>query len=137
MVRPAPALSPELVRQSVTLARSLSAGARNWSVYPAGHPAVEAGVKRLAEAVRQSTAGAAFTFGATAHTLLVAGLPLPAEQPVVEAARLLHDHDILQITFLGDPPLEALHALLALLSTPADDLRRNGGPAAAWEATGM
>src|SRR5688572_26686296 len=122
MSRPAPALSAELVRQSVALARALSAGVRNWSVYPSGHPSVEAAVKRLAETVRQSAAGAAFTFGVTPQTLLVAGVPLPEEQPVVEAARLLHDHDLLQLTFLGEPPLEALHALLGLLSTPADDL---------------
>ena len=137
MVRPAPALSPELIRQSVSLARSLTASVRNWSVYPPGHPAVEAAVLRLLEALRQSTAGAAFTFGATAQTLLVAGLPLPEDQPVVEAARVLHDHDILQVTFLGEPPMEALHALLRLLSTPAEDLRRDGGPAKAWEAAGI
>jgi hypothetical protein len=137
MSRPAPTLSAELIRHSVGLARALSAGVRNWSVYPSGHPAVDASTKRLAEAVRLSAAGAAFTFGATPETLLVAGVPLPEEQPVVEAARLLHDHDLLQLTFLGEPPLEALHALLELLSTPADDLRRNGGPARAWEASGI
>ena len=70
MVCSACAFSPELIRQSVALARALSAGARNWSVYPAGHPAVETAVKRLVEAVRQSTAGAAFAFGATGQTLL-------------------------------------------------------------------
>ena len=135
--RPAPALAPELVRQSISLARALAAGARNWSLYPPEHPGVRAAVDRLADAVRQSTAGAAFTFGATADTLLVAGLPLPGEQPVVEAAKLLHDHDILQITFLGAPAADALHALLQLLSTPADDVRRDGGPAQAWAATGI
>jgi HEAT repeat protein len=130
-------LSAELVRDSIALARALAAGVRNWSVYPAGHPAVEASTRRLAEAVRESAAGAAFTFGATPQTLLVAGVPLAEEQPVVEAARLLHDHDLLQLTFLGAPPLEALHALLKLLSTPPDHLRRDGGPARAWEATGV
>lgn len=132
----APALSPELTRQSIALARALSAAARNWGLYPPEHPAVDAAVRRFSEAVRQSTSGAAFTFGVTPQTLLVAGLPLPEDQPVTEAARLLHDRDLLQITFLGEPPPAALQALLKLLTTPADDLRREGGPAKAWEAAG-
>ena len=132
----APALSPDLIRLSIALARSLSAAARNWALYPPEHPAVDSSVRRLSEAVRQSTSGAAFAFGITPKTLLIAGIPLPDEQPVAEAARLLHDHDLLQITFLGDPPVEALHAFLKVLSTPADDLRRNGGPAAAWSQAG-
>ena len=132
----APALSPELIRQSIALARALSAAARNWGLYPPEHPAVDAAVRRLTEAVHQSTGGAAFTFGVTPQTLLVAGVPLPEDQPVSEAARLLHDRDLLQVTFLGDVPGPALHALLKLLSTPADDLRREGGPAKAWEASG-
>jgi hypothetical protein len=135
--RTAPTLAPELVRQSISLARALAAGARNWSLYPPEHPAVRAAVERLGEMVRHSTGGAAFAFGVTARTLLVAGLPLPEEQPVVETARLLHDHDILQLTFLGEPAPDALHELLKLLSTPGDDLRRAGGPAPAWEATGV
>ncbi|MBI4265923.1 MAG: HEAT repeat domain-containing protein [Acidobacteria bacterium] len=138
--RPEPrrgALSPELTRQSIALARALAAAARNWSLYPPEHPAVDAAVRRFADAVRQSTMGAAFTFGVTPQTLLVAGLPLPEDRPVTEAARLLHDRDLLQITFLGDVPAPALQALLKLLTTPADDLRRSGGPARAWEAAGV
>jgi HEAT repeat protein len=132
----APALSPDLIRQSIALARTLSAAARNWSLYPPEHPAVDASVKRLAEAVRHSTSGAAFSFGVTPKTLLVAGIPLPEEQPVAETAKLLHDHDLLAITFLADPPVEALHALLRLLSIPGDELRAAGGPAPAWDASG-
>jgi HEAT repeat protein len=136
MAGSAPALSPELTRQSIALARTLAAGARNWGLYPPEHPAVGTAVRRLFEAVRQSTAGTAFTFSVTPETLLVAGLPLPDEQPVAEAARLLHDRDVLQLTFLREPPVEALHALLKLLSTASDDLRGAGGPAKAWEAVG-
>jgi HEAT repeat protein len=132
----APALSPELTKQSIALARALSAAARNWGLYPPEHPAVEASVSRLADAVRTSTGGAAFSFGVTPETLLVAGVPLPEEQPVAEAARLLHDRDILSIMFLGDVPQAALHSFLKVLSTPADDLRASGGPAPAWAAEG-
>jgi hypothetical protein len=106
------ALSPELTRLCAALARSLSAAARNWSLYPPEHPAVGASVQRLGAAIRQSTSGAAFTFGVTPDTLLVAGLPLPADQPVADAARLLHDRDVLQLTFLGEPTVVALHSML-------------------------
>lgn len=133
----APALSPELVRQSIALARALAAAARNWTLYPPEHPAVEAAVRRLADAVGASTLGAVFTFGVTPKTLLVAGLPLPEDGPVAEVARLLHDADLLQLTFVGEPPPQALQALLTLLATPADELRRQGGPARAWEAAGQ
>jgi hypothetical protein len=106
-------------------------------MYPPEHPAVQASVRRLAEAVRTATAGAAFTFGVTPATLLVAGLPLPEEQPVAEAAKILHDRDVLTITFLGDVPPAALQSALRLLSTPADELRASGGPGPAWEAMGI
>jgi HEAT repeat protein len=127
-------LSPELTRQSIALARALATAARNWALYPPEHPAVAASLTRLSETVSQTVAGAAFTFGVTPKTLLVAGYPLPEEQSVTEAARLLHDHDLLQVTFLGDPEPAALHALLALLSRNPEELRAEGGPAQAWEA---
>ena len=129
----APVLSPELTRQSIALARALSAAARNWALYPPEHPAVDSSVRRLSEVVRQTSAGTAFTFGVMPTTLVVAGVQLPEEQPVVEAAKVLHDRDLLELTFLGDPPAEALHALLQVLATQPDDLRRAGGPAKAWE----
>ena len=132
----APALSPDLIRQSIALARALSAAARNWALYPPEHPAVGASVQRLSDAVRQSTSGTAFSLAVTPKTLLIAGVALPDEQPVAEAARILHDHDLLAVTFLGDPPVEALHAFLKLLSVAGDDLRRDGGPAKAWEEIG-
>jgi HEAT repeat protein len=132
----APALSSELTRLSIALSRALAAAARNWGLYPPEHPAVGASVQRLAAAIRDSSLGAAFAFGVTPETLLVAGLPLPAEPPVAEAARVLHDRDILQITFVGEVPDTGIHALLRLLATAADDLRRSGGPAAAWQQDG-
>src|ERR1041384_6893293 len=89
--RPMPqaTLSPELTRQSISLARALSAAARNWALYPPEHPAAVASVSRLGEAISRSTGGAAFSFGVTPKTLLVAGQALPEDHSVAEAARLL------------------------------------------------
>jgi hypothetical protein len=125
-------LSQELSRQSVSLARALSAAARNWVLYPPEHPAVVASVTRLGDAIITSASGAAFSFGVTPKTLLVAGYPLPDEHSVAETARLLHDHDILQITFVGEPEPDALHSLLALLGRTPEELRAEGGPGKAW-----
>ena len=127
-------LSPELTRQSIALARALATAARNWALYPPEHPALAASITRLSETISQTVAGAAFTFGVTPKTLLVAGYPLPEEQSVTEAARLLHDHDLLQLTFLGDPEPAALQSLLALLARNPEELRAEGGPAQAWDA---
>ena len=130
-------LSPELTKQSIALARAMSAAARAWSLYPPEHAAVRAAVSRLADTLRDSMAGAAFAFGVTPDTLLVAGLPLPPEPPVVEAARLLHDRDVLQVTFMGDMPRESVEAFLKLLVTSPDDLRAAGGPAQVWTTYGI
>ena len=131
-----PTLAPELVKDSIALARALAAAVRNWALYPPEHPAVGAAVGRLAEALKVSTAGAAFAFGVTPTTLLVAGLPLPDEQPVAEAARLLHDRDILSVSFLSDVPSEALQRFLNLLAMSSDELRAAGGPAEMWNSSG-
>lgn len=131
-----PALPAELSRQCVALARALSAATRQWALYPAEHPAVRAAVQRLTDAVRPATAGAGLTWGVTPKTLLVAGLPLPEDGPVADIARYLHERDVLQLTFLGDVSPAALEALLRLLATPAEELRRQGGPAKAWDAAG-
>ncbi|MBI2187546.1 MAG: HEAT repeat domain-containing protein [Acidobacteria bacterium] len=121
----------------MAFARALRAAARNWALYPSEHPAVGAAVRRLAEAVRPLTAGAAFSCGITPKTLLVAGLPLSEETSVAEVAQFLHERDLLQLTLIGDVSTEALEALLGLLAMPVDELRRQGGPAKVWEAAGQ
>src|SRR6185369_15011142 len=132
----APALSPDLIRQSVALARAIAAAARNWAMYPPEHQIVEESVRQLRDALKATVSGAAFSFGVTPQTLLVAGLPLPAETVVADAARLLHYHDVLQITFVGDVSAEAAQALLRVLTIPHDDLRNAGGIAQKWDAEG-
>lgn len=131
----APVLAPELVRQSVTLSRALVAAARTWGLYPPEHPACAAAIERLAGALPAAPT-AAIAFTVTPQILAVAGVALPDEQPVVEAARLLYARDVQQIAFLDAAPLPALHELLALLSRPAEEVRSGGGPAVAWAAAG-
>ena len=70
-------------------------------------------------------------------TLLVAGLAVDArEGAVAEAARWLHDRDIVQLTFAGEVSVPALQRLLAVLSEDTRVVRERGGPATVWADDG-
>jgi len=130
------ALPPDLSRQCLALARALTAGIRVWALYPPDHPSVVAAIQRLVETIRDAAHGSAIVLGITPSTLVLGGMPLSADQPVADAARILHEHDVLQISFLSDVPGSTASALLALLSTPAEEVRAAGGPAVLWAAHG-
>ena len=49
---------------------------------------------------------------------------------------MLHDRDLLRLTFLGDVPHEAVHALLRMLTLDSADRRAQGGPARIWATSG-
>jgi HEAT repeat protein len=130
-------LSSELSRSLVQLARSVVVAARNWTLYPPEHPTVGSSVQRLAEAIRQSSLGTAFSIGVTPETLMIEATPAdPGAPGIAEAAALLHDRDLLRVTFIGDVPAEALHAFLRILSLEPADRRGRGGPARIWDTDG-
>ena len=130
-------LSPELARGLLQLARALLAAARNWTLYPPDHPTVRASVERLSDAIKQTTAGAIFSVGITPQTLLIEGASADTGQGgITEAAALLHDRDLLRITFVGEVPPEAVHALLQMLVLDVTDRRARGGPEKIWETGG-
>ena len=130
-------LSPELARGLLRVARALLVAARNWTLYPPEHPAVGSSVERMTEAIRESSPGGAFGVGITPETLLIDGFaPTQAEGPIAEAAALLHDRDLLHVTFLGEVPADAVIRLLRLLSLDATERRRRGGPANIWAEDG-
>lgn len=130
-------LSPELARSLLGLARALLAATRNWSLYPPEHPTVRASVSRMTDAIRQTTGGAIFSVGITPTTLMIeAAAADPTQGGIGEAAALLHDRDLLRITFVGEVPDDAAHALLRLLVLDTDDRRKQGGPTKIWEKKG-
>ena len=130
-------LSPELARGILQLARALLVAARNWTLYPPEHPAVGTTVDRLCDAVRHSSLGSAFAIGITPHTLLIDGASANGnEAAIAEAAALLHNRDLVYLTFLGDISREGICALLRLLALDADELRRRGGPVRIWATEG-
>jgi HEAT repeat protein len=130
-------LSPELSRGLLQLARALLVAARNWTLYPPEHPTVGVSVKRLGDAIHQSSLGAIFSIGITPDTLMIESTAAdPSQSAFAEAAALLHDRDLLRITFIGDAPVEALHAFLTVLALDPAERRSRGGPAKIWETHG-
>ncbi len=70
-------------------------------------------------------------------TLIIEGAPADrAQTPIAEAASVLHDRDILELTFVGDVPVQAVRSLLTLLTLDANERRTRGGPAKIWADTG-
>ena len=130
-------LSPELARDLLQMARALLAAVRNWTLYPPEHPTVGAAVDRFAASIRDSTLGSAFSIGVTPETLMIEGAAADGGQAgIAEAAAMLHDRDIITITFTGSVPSATIHAFLRLLTLDPAERRRRGGPARIWAADG-
>lgn len=130
-------LSPELTRGLLHMARALLVAVRNWTLYPADHPTVRASVDRFAAAISESSVGAAFAIGVTPDTLMIEGASADARQTgIAEAAAMLHDRDILTVTFAGAVPPETIHAFLRVLTLDPAERRRRGGPARIWADEG-
>jgi HEAT repeat protein len=134
----APTLSPELSRGVSALARTLVAAARSWALYPPDHPAVRGSLDRLRTSIGDASGGDIFAFGVTPETLMVAGVAVGGRDvgSIAEAARWLHDRDILQLTFVGDVSVPALQRLLGVLSEDSRVIRQRGGPAKVWAEEG-
>ena len=130
-------LSPELSQGLLRVARALLVAARNTTLYPPEHPAVGSSITRLCDAVRQSSFGAAFGIGITPSALLIDGVaPSQTEGAIADAAALLHDRDLLHVTFLGEVSTEGVTRLLRLLGLDAAERRRRGGPVKIWAEDG-
>ena len=130
-------LSPELARGLQQLARALLIAARSWTLYPPEHPTVGISITRLAAAIRESSLGAIFAIGVTPDTLMVEGTAADGNQSGIgEAAAMLHDRDVLTLTFIGEVPPEAIQTFLRVLTLEAAERRSRGGPARIWETDG-
>src|SRR6478609_4201919 len=113
----APTLSPAVALSVTAVARALVAAARSWALYPADHPALLSALDRLQAAIGGRRSGQVFAFGVTPDTLLVAGMAVDARDgAVAEAARWLHDRDIVELGFAGEVTVPVLQRLLTMLS---------------------
>jgi HEAT repeat protein len=129
------ASAADSIRMAVGLARALTIGLRSWGFYPPEHPAVAMAVERFVAAATEASAGGMMQLAVTPHALLLDGLPLEStDLAAVECADLLHDRDILQMTFVAPPSDATARALLAVLTLDRETRRARGGPAAIWGA---
>lgn len=125
----------EATRLAVGLARAITVGLRSWGFYPPEHPAVAMAVERFIAAATEASAGGMMQLAVTPRALLLDGMPLDtADLAAVECAELLHDRDILQITFAAPPSDAVIRALLEVLTLDRDTRRARGGPAQIWAA---
>ena len=126
-------LSPEVGRDCCSCPRDrCSSAARSWTLYPPEHPAVGASVPRLPTLSRGGR-GRRVRIGVTPDTLLVDGPRRATEADLRRGgARYLHDRDVCQLTFVGDPSRRGARARSSgmLCADPAE-CRARGGPAAA------
>ncbi len=67
---------------------------------------------------------------------MIESFPVPSNPQTVEAAKLLHDRDLLRLTFAGKVPPEAISKLLHLLALDRERLRARGGPEGVWRHDG-
>ena len=129
------ASAADITRNAVNLARAITIGLRAWGFYPPEHPAVGLAVDKLVAASAEAASGGLFQLAVTPHAILVDGLAIEApDLSVSECAALLHDRDILQLTFVAAPEDPVIRSLLTMLSLDRDVRRSQGGPAAIWAA---
>jgi hypothetical protein len=129
-------LAPDLVNGVTALARALVAATRNWNLYPPDHPAVRTSFERLSEAIQNATNDTVFSVGITADNLMIESVAVPENPQVLEAARLLHDRDLLRLTFCGRVPADAVAKLLRMLVLDRAALCARGGPEGVWREDG-
>ena len=130
-------LSPELARGVLQLAQALVGAARTRTLYPPEHPSVALSARRLSETIATAFGSAIISISITPDTLLVEGASADrTQQAVGDAARLLHDCDLIQLTFIGEVPRDAVDRLLNVLTLDPSDRRSRGGPAVIWKDDG-
>ncbi|MBI2833759.1 MAG: HEAT repeat domain-containing protein [Acidobacteria bacterium] len=129
-------LSPEQTRTVGAVARALLSAARTWSLYPPEHPAVGASLDRLTGALGEATMPGALMLGVTPDALLINGVSATSSDGLAEAARFLHDRDIVELSFAADVPHASVASLLRLLRLDGETLRERGGPATIWAEHG-
>jgi hypothetical protein len=121
----------------VELARACRAAARAVALYPQGHRAVEDAVGRLTEVARRAAGEHALAIDVMPAELRIHGLaPDRDDAALAELAGILHAQQIGGVTLHATADRESWQALLALLSRPADDNRRDGGLAHLWKTAG-
>ena len=123
---------PELARDVTRFVRALVVAARTWRMYSPEHPNATQAAERLRTASGVLLAHGEVVVGFSAETVLVNGRPLPGEIHTQEAARLLHDHDVLCLRITALPSHTDIADFLRLLASDPERLRASGATDRVW-----
>lgn len=130
-------LSNDQAMRLTEFARACKAAARIVALYPATHPAIRAGLQRIAETADRlrTTGGASLTV--TPDDIYLDNHAATKPDPAIgELAALLHSHLIGELTLQGELSPSGWHAFLSLLAKSPEDVRTAGGFGRAWLAAG-
>jgi hypothetical protein len=121
----------------IEFARACKSAARSVSMYPGTHPAIAVALSRVTSTGKRLTSSGDVTLGVHPDMIVVEGrVPARPDAAIGDLAALLHDRLVGELRVTNDAGPEDWHALLLLLSRPAEDLIHDGGIARAWTATG-
>lgn len=130
-------LASETAMLLTEFARAFKGAAGAVSLYPAGHSAIRTSLDRLVAAADRVTSTGAFTLTVLPDNLLVDGRgAMRADAAVTELAGLLHRHIVGTFTVNPGTEPDSWRTFLALLTRAPEELRMDGGIAAAWTAAG-
>jgi HEAT repeat protein len=133
---PSTSAPPESARL-VEFARACKGAARAVTLYPEGHPAIVATLKRIVALTAEDALTEPLALTITPEDVRVDGGGAPkAEVAIAELAALLHSHAIGRLTIHPGGTSQAWHRFLVLLGRDPVALREQGGFARAWAAAG-
>ena len=117
----------------VEVARVFKAAARSVTLYPDGHPTIDATLSRLTHLTSPPSLTSPLRIGITPDNLMIDGLLVGKPDPVIiELAALLHSHLVGELTVQPSGSADAWRRLLLLVERSPDEVRAEGGIARVW-----
>jgi hypothetical protein len=130
-------LSADEALRLAEFARACKAATRIVALYPSTHPAIRAGLQRVADTAQRLRGATTAKLTVTPDDISVGGKA--AHKPdgaIGELASLLHSHLVGEMSMLGEMPSTSWHTFLSLLARTSEDVRAEGGIARAWMTAG-
>ena len=133
---PEAALATETTRLA-EFARVFKAAARSVTLYPDGHPSIEATLGRLMQLTNPPLLTAPLRIGVTPENLLLDGQPVGKPDTVIgDLAGVFHRQKIGELRVLPGGSVASWRQFLLLVERSPEELRAEGGIGAAWAALG-
>jgi hypothetical protein len=130
-------LSADEALRLAEFARACKAATRIVALYPSTHPAIRAGLQRVADTAQRLRGATTAKLTVTPDNISVGGKAASKPDGAIgELASLLHSHLVGEMSMLGEMPSTSWHTFLSLLARAPEDVRAEGGIARAWMTAG-